>query len=292
MKQERQPALYYLADSSLGRFGSLFLWPHGEQNLLPILDFIHRFSGINVLRVVRVRHLGWASAIAWVYQFDNSRVLHLAAKTRYLRSKKKFFYFLFFRVDANAEPGIVQVLKRQLRDKFPASSVQGAGEHDHLFHIPDTSFESVRMLGRIEGTKLASDSFLPSSSLVARNPWSSTEFSLSAFVESHSLVANIYTKFRSLRALRSEVELVSTPHFKFAHGFRDPYVSYLRDNLGLGLRYAYSPARFDSLLSEPEFEDPIIARELPSGRYLILDGLHRACAQLARGAEEIEVQLK
>ena len=289
MRKKGLPALWFLGDSPEGRFGSIFLWPHGAHKLIALLDFMHDYPHVSVLRILKVRHSGWASAIAWIYQFDNSKVLHLAAKTRYLRKEPKYFYFIFLRFEAGTNETMMSSMKSEMRNLFSASSVVGAGSHDHLFHMPDTSFEALRTLDRLEGSQSPKAAFLRESHMISRNPWPGSLLSKTTKVKTDLLVANVYRKLGPFRAIESEVGLRETPHFYYASGAPEPYIKYLRENLGDGLRYPYSPGRFDGLLSESAFENPVIVKELKSGRYLLLDGVHRASSMAALGLNEIEV---
>lgn len=94
------------------------------------------------------------------------------------------------------------------------------------------------------------------------------------------------------------VSLEKTPHFAYLKGDPSPYRQFLDRFLGRPLGPDYSLEKFAKLASDlaylkPPYEhDYILVQELWPGKFLILDGLHRAAILKFRGHKKFPVAVR
>lgn len=281
------PVSFFLSQSSGKEYAGLCVWPHGESYLLEILDRLYQEESIESLRIIRVRHWSWTASLAWIYLFDNSKMSHLAAKTKYLRRQHKYFYFILLSANALDAAQLFSELKNRLRIEFNSTLIPGAGEHDHLFHMTDNTFDGQRLYMRFEDREIFSNFFKRDNFLAQRVSPDFLVKTQPREIDLRDCEANLLSLSKSILRPTTKVALENTPHVKFANGDEVAYRNYLMTHLGNGLRYPYSPLRFRRLLEAAEITQPVTLRSTKSGRYLVLDGLHRSSIALARGREKI-----
>ena len=89
--------------------------------------------------------------------------------------------------------------------------------------------------------------------------------------------------------------LAESPQFAFVSGKSEPYKAYLKEFQGQALQDDHSPGNLAALADELDYlgdEHPnhyIIVKEIEAGRYVILDGLHRASILKQRGQADVIV---
>lgn len=267
------------------RPGCIILWPHAFSSILEIIESIERVENIRLLRFSRVSFSTWGSVLSWIYLADNSKLTHLALKSRYLRKQKKELGILTF--EAESGDGLSWTeLKHQLRLEFPGHAA-GGGEHDHLIHMPDSVLDAVRLITKIEGSKILEG-------LTHREQRSNENLHLdskSMKIPLAQLKARIpISSSKGWNVLTGRVkllELPSTPHFSFLFDDSRAYADYLRSELGITQKTPANRIRYSRLQNQKYF-DPIRVRKTKNGDFEIIDGIHRACISLYRNEVTIE----
>lgn len=293
MTQKKYRLFTLLIEGSEKRFCGLLVWPHGSNHIRGILDALYLEKDVDCLRVLRIGHTSWIGTLAFIYLFDNSKLLHLAAKTKYLMKLEKFFYFILFSVDDDPSYEKVDALKENLRSKFNWTSVSGAEEHDHLFHMTDSSFDALRIFARFEGVAACRELMTKESSLRNRIPLGVDTQILVENIPLNRCKAGLIQNYKWGTGIIVQAGLEETPHYKFIQGDPGDYQDYLEKHLGRGLKYPYSTTRFESLISTSDLSSlpPIFVKLDSGGFYQILDGLHRSALAQARGRNTIRARV-
>lgn len=291
MSSSRLPASFFLSQQLGKEYSGICLWSHGQRYLLEILDRIYQDASIESLRIIRVSHWSWAASLAWIYLFDNSKMSHLAAKTRYLRSRRNHFYFILLSTNKSGASQVFGDLKNRLRLEFSSKLIPAAGEHDHLFHMTDNTFDAQRLYMRFEDEENFSTFYKKDNFLSQRLSPELLVESSSREIQLGDCEASLLSMNTSILRPTIRVPLEQTPHVSFARGDESPYRNYVMKHLGKGLRYPHSPLRFRELLHSDAISRPITVRSTDAGKFVILDGLHRCAAALVKGKERIDARV-
>jgi len=271
---------------AMPRFSCLVLWAHGFPFTEQVASQLEDMGN----KIVAVRAVHWpkfcmTSQMALIYQFDPTKFLHLAGKSKYLgKYSPRAKVFFFYRPE---RPELAE-MKERLRIEFNARRVPGGREHDHLFHLTDFSWDAWRLLRTLESESKAEALFSAGASGSREIEKDFHMGTFSSLVPTNSILVPILKS-------RSKTELVrihETPHFEFVCGNEEPYRDYVGLNLGYGLRHAYSSSRFKKLIAALDETKAVISVQEHRSKYLVRDGTHRLAILAARGKSTVRARVE
>jgi hypothetical protein len=185
-------------------------------------------------------------------------------------------------------------LKQEIRERFNPR-LNGKRTEEHVVHASDNQSQVDHML-RLLGHKRGLTFLRRQPNAVLRVPYyvpGFSEFTVRR-VRTDRLFGRILTGAAESHSTRI-VPLEDSPHYACLRGDREAYAKYLARHLGHDLTSDYSPAKFITFsreldyLASPHSTSYILAEDAGPGRYVIVDGLHRACILRFRGETSFPV---
>jgi len=252
------------------------LWPNAYQHRREIISLIESRS--TVIRVHRLDRYSINSLIKRVYKYDKVPVIHLKAKTKFLRKLTDApIYIVICKMpdchrNLKLSHGILSTesasalkIKTEVRDRF--NSVDNP--HDHVIHASDNNFQVIDIMHMLDYRVVDINKYL-----VDRSWWPS-------FIKRPALIKAAHISMdRLLISLAdgSRVKVKNSPHYhSIKTSDQEVYSAYLWKYLGVEIKEFHSSSRFFMLKDNFNIDKMglIIVRELED-RFLILDGAHRA----------------
>ncbi len=279
-----------------GRFDYVLVWGHGMPHLHGILEVIHAFPGLDVLRVQEHAPRSVRRLVRAVYSYDYAPFRHLKAKTRYLETTPGRTAFLFLRnhrpeedyhgqgAFRHVESRVMRRLKEALRERFNPRDAQGARSEDHVIHASDSEAQTdyiLKYLGHRQGIGL----FRPPLASVPVPYFLPAPGALTVRrVELAALRCTLLTDDGGVRT----APVARSPHALALAGDEAAYLDYVARHLGRGLTADHDLARHKAFaatgryLAPPHETSYILVQDDGQG-LVVRDGLHRAAALLHQG---------
>ncbi|MBI5388565.1 MAG: FkbM family methyltransferase [Verrucomicrobia bacterium] len=276
------------------RMDYFLIWGHGLAHAEDILKLIRRRRDLEIISIHR-KHVGeMAGFVQDIYACDTVPYEHLRDKTRYLLSTPQEVLFILVR-NLNSQERIygdgpfrhiqcalIKDLKEEVRNAFNPRSEGRRTEH-HVIHASDYESQVRHVLKVLGLPDLAHYQRQPSAEVNAPYHLDSLEGGQVRTLEVASLDAHILG--------RGLVPIDDTPHFAYVRGNKTAYSAYYQAHSGELLTDDHAETAFDELIQHLDYgrrgrngrRDLIVVRRGEQGRYVILDGVHRAAVLRHRG---------
>jgi hypothetical protein len=271
------------------RIDYFLIWGHGIHLLSDIQAILEKQKDMKILKIIKHTPVSVRKLIKEVYSYDYAPVQHLKSKTRYLLKTPATVFFLFienchpdedwFGTGAfrHIECKKIKSLKSLIRDKYNIRKDIREKEN-HVVHASDNELQThfiLKYLKYEDGVNtFKNDGYYIKwpHHLKKRKEFCLEEISID------QLYANVFVG-KGKKECRL---LADTVHFKSLSDGSDLYAEYLRNFLGKKMKDHYSINKFSTLAKDLEYlgeghELEYIIAKKKDERYIILDGLHRAC---------------
>lgn len=291
--------------SDNNRIDSILIWGHGMKYFQEILNDIRENKNFNIIKIKKHKPKNMKSFVKEMYSFDYAPFWHLKAKTKYLMKTSSEVCFIFIENNypdedylgegsfRHKESLTLKKFKEILRDKYNPYE-NGKRTHNHVIHATDSQDQTDHMLhylGYAEGVKL----FDKPTKIVAM-PYYLKGYNKFDFItlKTDDIFCNIidgesWNKFtsNSVKIKQSPQYLGLTQDMKIYENYIDKYLGGpLQENYSLD-RYARLSDCFEYL--KTPYETSFVIVEKVEDKFIILDGLHRACNHISQGHKEIKV---
>jgi len=283
------------------RHDALIIWGHGLPDLDGILGLVRATPGFKIRRILLREIDDMPRFVRSVYNFDYAPYGHLIEKTRYLLGVPPRAAFIFLDNVAPEEHTVgkgrfahiecakMTALKRAIRDRYNPQ-VHGKPTEHHVVHGTDhvgqttatlnlLGFRSIEELGAAQPAVLDTPAHLP-----PQRQWTLKQIDVS------KVYARISNGPDAILPHRL-VPLDQTPHARFARGEREAYENYWQTHRGGRLSEDHAPQAFEQLCEQMDYlgtaypDSYLLLEPLDDGRYVLLDGVHRASILRARGID-------
>jgi hypothetical protein len=288
------------------RYGYFLIWGNGVQYKEEILVILRSKEFIKILKIMNHRPKSIAHLVKTIYSYDYAPFEHLKAKTRYLLKTDPDVGFIFFRNEdaqeryfgegafRHIECERIKKLKEEIRNKFNPQ-IDGKRTEEHVVHASDNESQTdhiLKYLGFKEGIVALRNVPNPILSLPYYLP-KFKEFTIRR-VNSSQLYCDIL-KGTTESYCAEPIQIEDTPQFAGLTGNTALYKDYLARFMGGPLGCDYSVEHLMALsqnfayLKPPYATSYILVNEFQPNKYLILDGVHRACVLKFRGINDFPV---
>jgi hypothetical protein len=284
------------------------IWHPGLKHASEILDKFFLRPGIEILYIYRLRSFKLRKFLHAAYSQDWLPAAHVSAKTIYLRTHPRDALVIFY---MSLRPNLIKsvsynspflecqdnrVFKEQIRELYNPRDAFGRVSLNHVIHITDNQHQSESIFSFIHPDQTIS-SIVPSDYCVHSVPrglHTSSKARLELIPINQFVCQTLRGSMWSSYLHLSQIE--SSPHFKsVSNGDVPLYKQYVESHLGVGLRGYYSWTKYQSLISlfdissghYPKALHPVIVHGTKSGKYLIVDGLHRASLSLVNSIDYV-----
>ena len=288
------------------RYDYFLVWGNGIPHKEEILGIIRSKGFIKILQIMDHRPKNIARFVRRVYSYDYAPFEHLKSKTRYLLETEPVVFLIFvcnkrpremYRGEGafrHIECERIKSVSEEIRDRFNPRK-NGKRTEEHVVHASDNESQvdhMLKLLGFKDGIELLKNvpnPLLPSPYYLPRFK----EFTIKR-ISSSQLYCNILRGTRE-SFWKEAVEIDKTPHFAFLSGDTMSYTEYLAKFLGGPLTSDYSIEKFRALsrdfayLENSYATSYMLVREFRSGRYIVLDGVHRVSILKFRGVDSFPV---
>ncbi|ELA8120761.1 TPA: hypothetical protein I7247_14780 [Vibrio vulnificus] len=287
------------------RIDCILVWGHGIHYLEDILELIRGHDGFNIIKIEKHVPKNLKKFVKEMYSYDYAPFWHLKEKTKYLNTTKKEVCFIFVE---NIKPNedyldegefrhieslTLKAFKEELRDKFNPY-LDGVRTHNHVIHATDSESQTNHMLKYL-GYESGVEAIKRSKKII-ETPYYLKSASL-AKIKSIN-IDNLYCSVVSGESWdnfdKKTVPIQESPQFLGLTQNMDIYISYIKKYRGGALQEDYNVKRFQELSKSfeylsPPYENSYVLVSLNDDKYVILDGLHRACYHFIKGNREIKV---
>jgi hypothetical protein len=287
------------------RFDCILIWGHGIKYLKDILKDIRENENFEILKIQRHNPKSIKSFVKQMYSYDYAPFWHLKNKTKYLLKSSNEVCFIFIK---NLNPNedyldegdfrhkeslSLKKFKEELRDKYnPYENL--IRSHNHVIHATDSESQTEHMLnylGYNEGVSL----------FEAENNFIDAPYYLKGYfnllfqeISVDDLYCNIIEGDSWNKYNTKKVKVEESPQFIGLTRNMNIYKLYVDKFIGGPLQEDYNLDRYKKISSGFEYlkspyETSFILVEKMNDKYLILDGLHRACSHMKNGNKKIKV---
>ncbi len=285
----------------VARMDYLLIWGHGLAHTREILGMVRTHAELEIITIVKRSIADIGQFVQDVYACDTVPFQHLVAKTRYLmttppqvvfillkntRPQEKYFGEGAFR---HIQCQHIKNLKEAIRNRFNPRTPQGARTEDHVVHASDYPSQVAHVLSVLG---------LPSLAHYQReaHPDIDAPYHVAPLGQVTLQDVPIDSLFASILG-QGPVAVKDTPHYQYAIGNTAPYRAYHAQHFGLNLTDDHLPEAFDAKIRDFRYgqrlangkRNLIVAKALGTGRYLVIDGVHRAAILASRGTERVEI---
>ena len=288
------------------RYGYFLIWGNGMQYKEEIIRILRGKEFIKILRIMNHRPKSIATLVRTIYSYDYAPFEHLKSKTRYLLKTAPDVVFIFFRNENAQERDFgegafrhiecerIKSIKEEIRNRFNPR-IDGKRTEEHAVHASDNESQTahiLKYLGFNDGIGYLRNVPNPILSLPYYPP-KFKEFAIRR-VNSSQLYCNILRGTRESFWIEA-VPIEETSHFACLTGNTTPYKEYLTRFMGGPLTCDYSVENFMELSQNFAYLEPpyatsyILVKDFQPNKYLILDGVHRACVLQFRGINDFPV---
>jgi len=287
------------------RIDCVLIWGHGIQYFDDIIRDINSNKNFDIVKIQKHKPKNTKSFVKEIYSYDYVPFWHLKNKTKYLLNSPQEVCFIFIRnLNSNEdfygegyfrhrESSTLKIFKEELRDKYnPYES--GKRTHNHVIHATDSEAQADHMLkylGYDEGVELfeSENKFIDLPYYI--KGYKKFEFKL---IDVNYIFCNIVEGESWFSFNSKTVHIKESPQYRGLCENISVYKDYINKYLGGALQENYTPERYRDLsenfeyLKEP-YQNSFVDVELVGDKYIIVDGVHRACSHIYQGNTEITV---
>lgn len=287
------------------RFDCILIWGHGMKYLYNILDDIQDNKNFNILKIQKHKIQKMKKFVKDIYRYDCAPFSHLEPKITYLLKTPNEVCFVFIEnlqpnEDYVGEGGgrhkesmTLNEFKEELRNKYNSYD-NGNRTCNHVVHTTDSQEHThyiLKYLGYNEGVKLFNKT--------------TTAVSMPYYLKNYNIFDFIVIKCNDIfcKVLEGNswddfsvkvVGVRESPQYLGLTKDISIYQKYLDKFLGGPLQEYYNVERYTKLRENFEhlkasYKTSFVIVEKKNGKYIILDGLHRACIHVSQGNSEIKV---
>lgn len=288
------------------KYDYILIWGHGLKYKDEIIELIANRKDFEIIKILFHQPTKIENLVKAIYSFDYAPFEHLKAKTKYLLNTTNNVLFIFLKnnnpeVDyfgtgafRHPESTTLKILKEEIRNKYNPY-LNGIRTEDHIIHASDNESQThyiLKYLGYSSGVK----SILSNSTLI-KAPYhlgKIKQFHL-RMIDIESIYCTIlHGDIYSLK--KKYVKISETPHFKTLQNKSDDYQKYLNEFQGYYLTDYYSQNKFINLENtfkylESPFTNNYIIVKIIENKFIIQDGVHRACILKKRNIKKIIVAI-
>lgn len=287
------------------RIDYILIWGHGTILAPLIIDKIHINLNFSIKKIIYHKPQTIKSLINVIYSYDYAPIEHLISKTKYLETTPNEVIFIFIE---NKNPNIdfigegayrhsesitLKELKENIRNKYnPKDS--GKRSENHVIHASDNELQAdyaLKYLGFNNGIGIFKN----------ENKFISCPYYIDKIKTIHIkkinidfLLCNIVIGSSRYDYSVKTKKLSESPQYKGLTENISIYKEYLDTFIGGALTEYYSPEKLIKLSTKLKYlendatNNYILVKKI-DGKFLILDGLHRAAILASRGLKEITV---
>lgn len=301
-KEVRQEWLKKLG-SRIYRSDYIIIWGHGVRYTKEIIEMIRSNNNFRIVRFLYHKPKTIGSLVRAVYSYDYAPLRHLRSKTRYLKKTPKEVLFIFIENNKPSEDyfgkGIfrhfesttLKQLKEEIRNKFN-DRINGRRTEDHVIHASDNSLQTHHILQYLGYKGLG---YLQKTNGVINLPPYLAKYKNFVIrnVSVDSLVCNIVVG-EPENYRKKTVVIKDSPQYGALAGDVKSYEDYICKYRGRALTADYSVEKFMGLAKNfeylaPPYSTDYIAVYRKDGKFLVVDGLHRAAIMMHQEVEYIPV---
>lgn len=289
---------------SKSRIDCILIWGHGLTYFNDILNDIRANKNFVILKIQKYKPVNMKSFIKEIYSYDYAPFWHLKTKTRYLLKVPNEVCYIFIKnlnpnedyLDLGSfrhkESLSLKILKEALRDKYNPY-LNEKRTHDHVIHATDSQEQAEHMLKYLgyKDVKLfeCENRFVDLPYYI--KGYKNFEFKI---VKIDELFCNVI-EGKSWDDCRPKIMHVKeSPQYRGLSENMNIYEEYIAKYLGGPLQENYNIERYKKVyekfeyLKEP-YQNSFVIVEKRDAKYIILDGLHRACTYIYQGSKEIKI---
>lgn len=270
-----------------------------------ILNDIRENKDFNIIKIHKHKPNSIKKFVKAMYSFDYAPFWHLKSKTKYLMKTPIEVCFIFVEnlnpdedyLDVNSfrhkESMTLKKFKEELRDKYNLYE-NGKRTHNHVIHATDSQDQTSHMLhylGYEQGVEL-----FDKPTKIIDMPYYLKGYNKFNFIVLD--IKNIYCNIidgKSWDDFNSNtVKVQESPQYLGLTKDMKIYENYIDKYLGGPLQENYNLDRYRKLSDNFEYlkapyETSFVLVEKIDGKFIILDGLHRACNHISHEHKEIKV---
>lgn len=292
-------------------FQGFILWGHASNNIEEILKIIRDYPNLQIKKIFKKENIDVKKFIDHIYALDDYPKEHIAAKTKYLLTvpnevyliiiydkntifkqkdnKHKYAYHETFlkwkiRLLFNPRSKNIDIGKSLTKENIEKASIQKFWipeiSQNHVIHSSDSEEELAHILIQFNIKLKNSKDYLHNK--LSHNLPIST-------VHINELLANTCDN--------QEISLEKTPHFKYLLGEKKIYRDYILKYLGTIIKDDHLPDKYDQLINNFEYgklienKPSFIIVKKNNNKFIIIDGVHRACILKWKGIDTIKIYL-
>ncbi len=287
------------------RIDCILIWGHGLRYFDDILNDIRVNKNFEILRIQKHKPKSMKTFVKEMYSYDYAPFWHLKSKTKYLLKTPKEVCFIFFRnfnphedylgerAFRHKESTTLKVFKESLRDKYNPYE-NGERTHHHVIHATDSQDQTehiLKYLGYEQGLR-----YFECENKFVDLPYYLKGYEKFEFksIDISDLYCNTIEGGSWSNYNSKTVHITLSPQYRGLAEDMSIYEKYISHYIGGPLKDNYNLERYKKVyegfeyLKEP-YENSFVIVEQSEGRYIILDGLHRACAHLYQGNKRIRI---
>jgi len=290
---------------SVSRIDCILIWGHGIKYFDDIIRDVNSNKNFDILKIQKYKPKSIKSFVKEMYSYDYVPFWHLKEKTKYLLSTPQEVCFIFIKnLNSNEdfcgegnfrhrESLTLKTFKEKLRDKYNPYE-NGERTHNHVIHATDSEMQAEHMLnylGYDDGIELfkSENNFIDLPYYV--KGYKRFEFKL---IHVNNIFCNII-EGESWGSFNSKtIHIKDSPQYRGLSENISVYEDYIDKHLGGALQENYCTERYRTLsqgfeyLKEP-YQNSFVDVERVGDKYIIIDGVHRACSHIYQGNTEIKV---
>jgi len=287
------------------RIDSILIWGHGMKYFQNILSDIRENKNLKIIKIQKHKPKSIKKFVKAMYSFDYAPFWHLKSKTKYLIKAPGEVCFIFIEnlnpdedyLDEGSfrhkESMILKAFKESLRDKYNPYE-NGKRTHNHVIHATDSQEQTNHMLhylGYKEGVKL-----FDKPTKIVGMPYYLKGYSKFYFtvLKVEDILCNVIDGESWDNFSSKSVEIEQSPQYVGLTQDMKIYENYIEKYLGGPLQENYNLDRYAKLSDNFEYlkapyEASFVIVEKVKDKFIILDGLHRACNHISQGHKEMKV---
>jgi hypothetical protein len=287
------------------RIDSILIWGHGMQYFNEILNDIRAHRDFKIVKIQKHKPKDMRSFVKKMYSHDYAPFWHLKSKTNYLLKTPQEVGFVFIENSNPIEDYLgessfrhkesltLKNFKEELRSKYNPRE-DGQQTHNHVLHATDSQEQTNQMLkylGYIEGVRLFNNSDAVINMPNHIKGCSKLNFRM---LKVDEIFCNIATGDSWDQFTLKMVEIQKSPQFIGISQDMSIYKDYIDRYLGGPLQNDYNLEKYSDMSMNFEYLSPphevsFVIVEKRKGKFVILDGLHRASCHIKQGHGEIKV---
>jgi len=287
------------------RYDYILIWGHGLVYVHEILSMIREDLNFEIKKIIYHKPKSVRKIIDIIYSYDYAPIEHLKYKTKYLELTSNEVIFIFIEnkkptVDLLGEGAFrheesltLKDIKEAIRNKYNPYK-DGIRTEDHVVHASDNELQTdyiLRYLGFHEGINIFNDK---NKFISCPNYMNQVSHFIIKEINISSLVCNMATGLNRYNFAIKMTNLQESPHYKGLSEDIDIYKNYIDKFLGGPLTEDYYPEKFITLSKkfrylEEGYSDSYVLVRKHEGKFLILDGLHRASILASRSVGSLTV---